>query len=249
METLPKSITAQFAHPKMSDKYSFVNTAELVNYFTNEGWTVRKASERKARNFDLQAYAAHEVRMQLSKFENVGDTLPEIILMNSHNGTTPLRIQMGLFRLACTNGLTVPMKEFNQDFRIRHMGIERDAVKKLTEQVAEFLPIVGERVRRMQQTEMSKEAQIEFLRTSTKLRFPNKKIEFDYAEIIEPKRDEDKNPTVWEVFNRVQENFVNGGFMLKSNNKGRKATKLNNFLTVNKLNVALWEEAEMYCPN
>ena len=240
-----KAVMATKAHPKMSEKYSFVDTAKIVSYFETEGWSVRRVAQTRARNIDEQSYTAHEVRMNLQSFSNVGDTLPELILTNSHNGKTPLKFQMGLFRLVCTNGLTVPMPEFNETYKIRHMGINREDVKILTEQVSTFLPLVGERVKRMQETEIREVDAIEFLRNSAKLRFPTQEVQLDYSEMLEPLRDEDKNPTVWNVFNIAQEKFIKGEFTVTKNENKRKARPIKNFLTENKLNVALWEKAEL----
>lgn len=235
------------AHPAMSDRYSFVNTAEIISYFKNEGWSVRRVSQTKSRDGGAQAYAAHEVRMNFNSFSNVGDTLPELIVINSHNGKTTLKILFGLFRLVCTNGLTVPVKGLSESFNIRHMGINREEVKVLTEQVSTFLPMVGERVKRMQETEIREVDAIEFLRNSAKLRFPTQEVQLDYSELLEPLRDEDKNTTVWNVFNIAQEKFIKGEFTVTKNKRERKARPIKNFLKENHLNVALWEEAELLC--
>lgn len=243
-----QAVMATKAHPKMSEKYSFVDTAKIVSYFETEGWSVRRVAQTRARNIDEQSYTAHEVRMNLQSFSNVGDTLPELILTNSHNGKTPLKFQMGLFRLVCTNGLTVPMPEFNETYKIRHMGIDQEGVKVLTEQISTFLPLVGERVKRMQETEISKEATIEFLRESTKLRYPRQNYEFDYAEMVESLRDEDEN-TVWGAFNLAQEKLVNGLFNIKNGERTRKARPIKNFIFEEKMNVGIWNLAEAICLN
>lgn len=242
------AVVSKGAHPKMSERYSFVDTAQIVSYFETEGWNVRRVAQTRARKFEEQGYTAHEVRMNLQTFSNVGDTLPELILTNSHNGKTPLKFQLGLFRLVCTNGLTVPMPEFNETLKIRHMGVDQEGVKSLTEQISTFLPLVGERVKRMQETVISEEFAIEFLRETTKLRYPTQNYQFDYAEIVEPLREEDKN-TVWGVFNLAQEKMVKGLFDIKTGEKSRKARPIKNFLKENELNIAIWNAAEKFCLN
>ena len=128
------------------------------------------------------------------------------------------------------------------------MGIDQEGVKVLTEQISTFLPLVGERVKRMQETEISKEATIEFLRESTKLRYPRQNYEFDYAEMVESLRDEDEN-TVWGAFNLAQEKLVNGLFNIKNGERTRKARPIKNFIFEEKMNVGIWNLAEAICLN
>lgn len=239
-----KTLTNKIAHPKMSTKYSFVDTGEIVTMFENEGWTIRKIQETKVRSADDAPFAAHQVRLSHGKFSAVGDTIPEIIITNSHNGKKPLKFQMGLFRLACANGLTVPMKDFNESFRVRHMGIEAGAIKSLTEQMNELLPTVGNRVIAMQDAVVGEEQAIEFLRKSTSFRWDSGKYQFNYDDLLQAKRDEDKGMTAWTVFNIAQEKIIGGDVSLNKGQKKRKGQPITNFIRENEINIKLWEAAE-----
>lgn len=239
------AILSTEAAPKMSDRYSFVNTMEVVEMFNEQGWNVRTASQVRSRKGG-EKYAAHEVRLQKQGFVQVGDTVPEIIISNSHNGQKPLDIQMGLFRKVCTNGLTVPEKGLNEQFKIRHIGITPEDVKRLTEQIDANLSGVSERVKRMMETPMSNEAAIEFLRQSSVIPF-HKGVEINFDDFLTAQRNEDANETVWSVFNIAQERLMSGDYKTTKAGKVRKAKPITSFLKANAMNIELWKRAEAFC--
>ena len=249
IENFPAVIATE-AHPKLSGRYSFVSTNQIVELFKNEGFAVRKVSQTRARKNNNPNFVAHEVRMGFGDYGKVGDTIPEIIIGNSHNGSTSLTITPGLFRLVCTNGLKVPVEGLTEIFKIRHTGIEEEDIKTMVNQFGDFLPAVQERVRRMQQTEMSKDEAREFLHNSVKLRFPNEDVKLNHNELLRSVRPEDSAPTVWNYFNVVQEKFIKGGFKVtKNDKKERTAKKISSFLRENSINNELWKLAETYSFN
>lgn len=66
-----------------------------------------------------------------------GDLFPAVFIDTSDVGRCSLRIEFGIYRLACTNGLTIPA--FNMKFQQRHIGINKN----------DFLKIVAESVSRL----------------------------------------------------------------------------------------------------
>jgi len=240
-----ESVYATSAHPKMSEKYSFVNTGEIIQRFENQGWEIRKISQTKSRDSLNAQFAAHQVRMTHGKFGMVGDTKPEIIISNSHDGKKPLHFGFGLFRLVCSNGLTVPMEGVRENFRVRHMGIEENSVKELTEQMNTLLPTVGYRVAAMQESVVSKEKAIEFLRETASFRWDSGSTQINYDDFLTAERSEDTKMNAWTVFNIAQEKIIGGKLNISKNNKKRRARPITNFVRENELNLKLWETAEI----
>lgn len=234
------------AAPKMSDRYSFVSTHQLVQGLEDLGWSVRNARQSKSRSTENRAFDKHEVRMTNGGLITVGDTAPEIVIINSHNGKAPISFDMGLFRLACENGLTVPVQGFNESLRIRHTNIESSELKELMERFAAFLPSVSDRVKRMQETRIEETDALDFFRKSVAIRWEgNVNVNFD--DYIQAERTEDENPTVWNIFNIAQEKLVRGKVEMQKDGKTRKARPIKNFSLENEVNLKLWEMAESYC--
>ena len=73
---------------------------------------------------------------------DAGDSVlvPQLYLHNDNTGRKALRISVGLFRLVCSNGLTVGVPGLSFETRIRHIWGELNRGKVLD------LPIAAERI-------------------------------------------------------------------------------------------------------
>lgn len=235
------SIFATSASPKVSNRYTFVPTVDIVENFQREGWDI--ASVRQT---GKGIHGLHEIKFRNGELPKVGDTLIEAIIRNSHNGMSTLSVSAGLFRLVCSNGLTVATSAADS-FRVRHAGFELDDVKRLTEDFSKRLPVIEGSVNRMMERELTTDEKIDFVRKSAEVRWKtgSAPATLDYEEILNPLRDADNGDSLWQVFNVVQEKWIRGGIQYKSNN-GRKTQlrTLNDILTTNRINTKLWELAE-----
>ena len=51
---------------------------------------------------------------------SINGAVPEIVMLNAHDGTSSMRLLSGLFRLVCSNGLVVQSHALVEEVRIRH---------------------------------------------------------------------------------------------------------------------------------
>jgi hypothetical protein len=241
LKSTAPSIFSTSASPKMSDKYVFVPTEDILENFQREGWEISSAKQT-----GRGMYGVHEIRLRNGELPKVGDTLVEAIIRNSHNGMTTLGVSAGLHRLVCSNGLTVPTA-LAESFNVRHQRFDLDDVKRLTESFAGKLPKIEGSVNRMMEREMTTDEKIDFVRKSAEIRFSKEKVlnDLEIVGLLTPNRVEDEGDDMWKVFNVVQEKFVRGG-MEYSSPKGRrtKLRGLQNIMAVNQVNTKLWELAE-----
>jgi hypothetical protein len=241
LKSTAPSIFSTSASPKMSDKYVFVPTEDILENFQREGWEIASAKQT-----GRGMYGVHEIRLRNGELPKVGDTLVEAIIRNSHNGMTTLGVSAGLHRLICSNGLTVPTA-LAESFNVRHQRFDLDDVKRLTESFAGKLPKIEGSVNRMMEREMTTDEKIDFVRKSAEIRFSKEKVlnDLEIVGLLTPNRVEDEGDDMWKVFNVVQEKFVRGG-MEYSSPKGRrtKLRGLQNIMAVNQVNTKLWELAE-----
>jgi hypothetical protein len=241
IKSVAPAVFATSPSSKLSDKYSFVPTFEILENFEREGWQVSNATQRGS-----GIHSLHQLRFRHQDLPKVGDTLIEAIISNSHNGLSTLNIQTGLFRLVCSNGLTVPTSSA-QEFKVRHSGFNLDDVKRVTEDFSKNLPVLQKSVNRMMEREMTTDEKIDFVRKSAEIRFSKEKVlnDLEIVGLLTPNRVEDEGDDMWKVFNVVQEKFVRGG-MEYSSPKGRitKLRGLQNIMAVNQVNTKLWELAE-----
>jgi len=238
------AVFATAPSPKMSNKYVFVPTMDIMENFEREGWELATA-----RQVGKGLHSVHELRFRNGQLPKVGDTLVEAVIKNSHNGMATFSVSAGLHRLVCSNGLTVPTA-LSESFKLRHSRFDLDEVKRLTESFAGRLPKIEGSVNRMMERELTTDEKIDFLRQSAEIRFGKEKVlkDMEIVGLLTPNRDEDEGDDMWKVFNVVQEKYVRGGVEV-SNNRGRvtKLRGLQNIIAVNQVNTKLWELAESMC--
>jgi hypothetical protein len=246
-ETLKSQVPAIFTtspSPKMSDKYTFVPTMDILENFEQEGWQVYSAKQTGRSQF-----ATHEIRLRNGELPAVGDSLIEAVIRNSHNGLTTFSVSSGLHRLVCSNGLTVPTSLAEQ-FNIRHQNFDLGEVRRLTDSFASRLPIIQESLSKMENRELTMDEKVGFVKGAAAIRWKegNMPSTMSIEEILNPLRDGDVGNSLWKVFNVVQEKMVRGGVGYRSG-RGRLTSmrELKNISVVNNVNTKLWELAETYC--
>lgn len=237
------SLFASSASPKVSDKYAFVSTLEILEKFEQDGWKVSSARQKGKSQFH-----AHEIRLTNSDLPAVGDSLVQAVIQNSHDGTKPLHVQAGLFRLVCSNGLTVPTAAA-ADFKLRHKGLEMGDIRRITDEFTKTIPQLQNKVEMFESKIMSDSESVDFVNKAMMIRWNQGSLpKIDVESWLNPMRNADQDPTMWKIFNRLQEKFVRGGEQVQ-NQKSRfiKMRELKNFDVVNRINTGLWELAESYC--
>ena len=227
---LPSSVTQVQAHEKTSDRYQFINTGEIVSRFESQGLVLRQATQARSKKYD--GFQKHIVRMSMPGQAKVGDTIPEILIIGSHNGTSTHQFRLGLYSMVCSNGLMV-----GADIgcvKVRHFGtgvqqIVEDALNDLHTQ----LPFVAKTVEAMQNRVLTIDEMAAFARLALELRgAPNKAIvkgtvDSIQANLLVSRRSEDRAPNLWEVFNRVQENVIRGSTGLRRITSAARDADLN----------------------
>ena len=228
---------------KMSNKYSFIPTFEILDFFNQEGWSVSDVKQNGKGSFN-----AHQIRLSNGQLPKVGDSLIQAIIKNSHNGSKQLTVGAGLYRLVCSNGLTVPTSVASE-FTLRHQNINLGEIRRITDEFAKRLPLLTNSVDKFQSKILSMGEAQDFMNKATMLRWEKGSVPALKVEnLLTPLRAEDEGNSLWKVFNVAQEKLVRGGdqYQTLSGRKGR-VRSLQNFESVNKVNTKLWELAETYC--
>lgn len=228
---------------KMSNKYSFIPTFEILEYFQREGWNVNDVKQ-----LGKGIHSSHQIRLSNSELPKVGDSLVQAIIKNSHDGTKALTVGSGLYRLVCSNGLTVPTS-VAQEFNLRHKNIDLGEIRRITDEFAKRLPLLTNSVNKFQSKELSEGQAVDFMNKATLIRWENNSVpSLNIESLLKPLRVEDEGMNLWKVFNVAQEKLVRGGEQYRTK-RGRLSSvrELRNFDNVNKLNTKLWDLAESYC--
>jgi len=235
----------------ITERYVHVPTTQVIEDIIQLGWEPIQAVQVNARK--KKGFQRHMVKFVNRDFIKEDTTeYPELLLSNSHDGTTSFTLDVGIFRLVCSNGMVVKSEDFGS-MKVRHYGYDFEVIKSAVNEMMQKIPEYLRQVDGMKDQKLEREQQLEFARKAAMLRFSNTTEEtieniVDMGNILESTRKEDDGDGLWEVFNRIQEKVLNGKFEYKFGNKERKARPVKGFKQQVKLNQGLWELASEYLP-
>ena len=182
--------------------------------------------------------------------KNPIDTVyPQILLTNSHDGKNAFTFTAGLFRMICENGIVIADKELN-NIKMRHMGYTFEDLQVLISDIVKKLPLTVDAMNKMKEVELANEQVVQLAKDLLNIRvegtdnIPSENSEF---EVITTQRKEDEGNGLWEVFNVVQENIINGNFHYRTKSgKERQARIIKNFKQDMDINKKMFSKALEY---
>ena len=245
------TVFADVAHSSRSERFQVIPTHQLLAGLAKEGFMPVKVQVGGSRDVEKRAITKHLIRFRrqddLSGAPKVGDSHPEVILMNAHDGTSSYQLHAGLFRLVCLNGLTVSDASFGQ-VKVGHSGRSvLDKVIEGTYRVLDDAVLALGQARELQGIEVSRDEQRIFGEAALRLRFDTETLpKVDGREVVRPRREADLTPSLWHTFNRAQENLIRGGLDYRHANEETGRVSYRETRPVQsadgdiKLNRALW---------
>jgi Domain of unknown function (DUF932) len=224
LRRIAPSIFAVAPWERMSARYKMVPTIEVVGMLAGEGFHPVRAAQSRTRIECKGDFTKHLIRFRHATHLDpirVGDEVPELILTNSHDGSAAYRFMSGIFRLVCSNGLTVQSADFGS-VSVRHSGgagFERQILDATREVIADA-PRTLEKIETWKQIELAPKQREAFAAAVLELR-DSKAIE--PAQLLTTRRPEDAKPDLWTTANVLQENTMKGGLRGRAET-GRRVT-------------------------
>ena len=251
LRRIAPSIFAEQAHVSRSDKYAYIPTSLVLEGMRKEGFVAVRANQGRSRIAGKAEYTKHMIRFRHGSYigtESLGQVVPEIVLVNSHDGTSAYHLIAGLFRVRCLNGLVVCESE-TADIRVPHKGQVVDNVIEGAFTVIEESKSAVERAESWGQLQLTRDEKHIMAEAAHVLRFGD--AEGNTETVIEPdqllraRRTDDRADNLWITHNVIQENVIRGGLHAwgrDANNRQRRVTtrEVKNIDGDVKLNRALW---------
>lgn len=259
MELAPAIFTE---HNEKSDRYGQVSTLDAMSVLRERGYVPVQAAQKKARKKSSSEFAQHLVTFtHLDNINNTKDR-PEIVLYNSHDGLSSLKLFGGWFRFICSNGV-VAGEGF--EYKMRHIKTNMDFFQGMLDDVITKLPLVARRIEQMKSVyDFDHER---FSLDAAQLRWGlvdeaadrlGEHPEGVYTtkqtakSLLRVRRVDDNKDDLWTTFNRAQEALIRGGGNVVSFSernpfgKWRKARPINSVQESLRVNRSLWDIAEDY---
>ncbi|MBK8177235.1 MAG: DUF945 domain-containing protein [Rhodospirillales bacterium] len=237
------SVFASEAHDSRSARYTYIPTIEVLCGLRKEGFQPFMVCQTRVRNDNKREHTKHMIRLRHAD-QILGAEANEIILLNSHDGTSSYQMLAGMFRFVCQNGLVCG--DTFADFRVPHKG---DVVGQVIEGAYTVLDGFGEAIDQrdaMQALTLRSGEDTAFARAALALRYDDEHpAPIEPEQLLTPRRSEDHGSDLWSAFNRVQENMTKG--RVPGRNRNGRATTTRAITGIDqsiKINRALWVLAQ-----
>ena len=167
----------------------------------------------------------------------------EVIMINSHDGSSAYKLSAGVFRLVCSNGLVVGKEDTRQT--VRHSGnVLDEVIEGACRIVADFDQVTHD-MEVMKSIKLEKPLMLAYAEAAIEARFDGEVKPVTAEQVLRPRRQADTGADIWTVFNRVQENVIKGGLYGTSKDAHgrtlhRKTREVKGIDQNDVLNRALW---------
>ena len=239
------SVFATAPRGDRSEKYGFIPTSNVLEALRNEGFAPYAVAQTRSRVQGGRDFTKHMLRLR-----RVGDMsvekraeLPEIVLTNSHDGTSSYELNLGYYRLVCSNGL-IAFQETN-GMRVRHTGNVVGEVIEGCTRILDDIQLTDQRVDAYKGIQLNAEERNAFAETALALRWDEGASPVKAQSLLAGRRYGDMGKDLWTTFNVVQENLIRGGVAGRTSTNRRMSTRAVQGVNENvRLNKALWALTE-----
>lgn len=245
LKQIAPSIFAAEPADKVSARYGFVPTVDVVEELTGRGLVPVFAGQTLSRDENNRPFAKHLLRFRPQYAPTIANqSLPEVVLMNSHDGSSGFKLWAGIFRMVCCNGMIVSDSVMGQ-VSVAHRS---NAAQIVGDQSIGFMGQIDhieDRVRRFMDRVLSPLEQGQLAETAAQIRWGNDRpAGLKHTDLLIGRRFEDAGNSLWTVLNRIQENVIKGGVNLNRTNRQSSTRVLRSVSDDARVNDQLWRAAD-----
>ena len=253
LRSLAPSAFATGKHESRSERYTYIPTSAVIDGLRTNGFEPTFAKQGKSRIEGKAEYTKHLLRFryqgQAAGLRRVGATFPEVVLVNSHDGTSAYHLMAGMFRMVCLNGMVVADREF-ATIKVPHKGDVVGQVIEGSYTVLEGSKQALDQADAWAGVSLSRDEQHAMAESAHVLRFGGGEEDepatpIKPAQLLTVRRNEDASRDLWTTTNVLQENAIRGGLTAwgrDANNRPRRVTsrEVRGIDQDVRLNRALW---------
>lgn len=240
------SIFGATAHESRSARYSYIPTIDVLQALKSEGFLPFAACQTRCREEGKLEFTKHMVRLRHESFLNGTAEANEIVLINSHDGTSSYKLIAGIFRQVCANGLIVG-NTFDE-VTVNHSGNVKDKVIEGAFTVVNQFAQIDESREEMKAIELNRDEQLAYAKAALQVKWNDEEKPAPVApeQLLMTRRSYDTANNLWVTFNRVQENLIRGGLEAQRE-RGARRTRTRSVKSIQQnvnINRALWTLTE-----
>jgi hypothetical protein len=226
-----------------SSKFGFISSEKLVNELSKHNLELDKVVEMKLKKNKAERQGFQKHRMLFNTGFKTKDGMLQLLVTNSHEGSSALRFQLGFYRFVCSNGLVIGNTVINP-ISLRHTVKHTEQLNDTISMVMNQKTKVFESIDELQNKTMNNEQFKKFTQDALELRGYDKNKYGILVPSYEIKRIDDIGTDAFTAMNVVQENILRTGFKAYTD-KNEKVTMraIKSLDEQNRINTGLWDLA------
>ena len=241
----PSLSAAWRQHQQIDSKPFYNETIDIVSSLKDKGWNVDGVYEN--RNKKSRKIANHCVKLThpdlTMKIGNKNEGFANMYITNSCNGSSPLNMDFGMYRLVCRNGHII--KDIVADTKIKHTEKDYNRLPQIIANLEDKIQPMFKKFESFKNTTLTSSQLKDLLYNASKLRDFDRNTSLAVRnQLLNVHRDEDKGDDLWSVYNRLQENLIKPNMLVGPD--GKIISGVNNPLENIKVNQDLYELVESY---
>ncbi len=214
----------------VSDRYQAIPTQSIIDIIEEQSGPTRIVAFNKVnvRKPGKQGFQRHVVMLELENSKMLDNTSMNIVLYNSNDRSSSVKLFAGSIRAACDNSL-VWGDEIMPQVKINHSTINwQGRIDDMLQTFHQAQEKTHNTIQQAMNKYMSYSDQVTYAHEVAELLDMEGRL-LDPAELNIAHRQEDLDKTLWTTFNKIQYNVINGGMqrLMDIEVDGIKTTKLN----------------------
>jgi hypothetical protein len=214
---LRERVPALFAtspDPRMSSNYGFTNTYELLKFIEPRGYVVDSVQQT-----GKGPYAKVMVKMHHRESVRLNGDRAQLVLLDSHNGTSAIKLMLGFYRLICSNGMIVGNTLFEHSMKHNQPDVQAQLMLSVLD-ADKVMPRISNIVNSLQERNVNDSKGFStFIDRVARARLSNlygEDASFDRrvmslsGQLVQRRRREDRSDDLWTMVNVIQENALRG---------------------------------------
>ena len=232
-------------HQQIGSKPFYNETIDVVSSLKDKGWKVDGVYEnRNKKSRKIGNHCVKLIHPDLNmKIGNKNEGFANMYVTNSCNGSSPLNMDFGMYRLVCGNGLV--SKDIVATTKIKHTEGDYNRLPQIIANLENKIHPMFKKFESFKNTTLTSSQLKDLLYNASKIRgFDNITSSAVRSQLLNVHRDEDKGDDLWSVYNRLQENLIKPNMLVGPD--GKIISGVNNPLENIKVNQDLYELVEAY---
>jgi len=192
-------------------RYKQISSSNVIAFLETYGFSLKETSYAIPRDEAKRGYQKHLMIFEHPELFIDNENSLQLLITNSHDGSCSFRVNLGIYRTVCANGIVVGDQFFEE--RIRHIGDTfYTRLFDVLMAALKVAPKIKEIILKLKGIELTDE---EIVSLGSKV--ARKRVELHHTDVLypqsvtEPQRRGDWSNDAYTVLNRLQEKVIRGG--------------------------------------